>query len=440
MSVAGNALFVSDQNGMASYLDNGTTTIFGTTTYQEYLTSQRWHLVSPPVSGASIDVYYDIYLKEYNEPTDTWTYLVTPTTMPMNVGQGYAAWASDDYTGSTTVNYRGSLTNSNITLNSLDFTAGAAKEGFNLIGNPYPCALDFNSNWSLTNMSGWMVIYDNGIYRGISTDGTPYNGKTDGIIPPTQGFWVRALNASGSITIPASQRLHSNQVFYKEAKEFEFPIVRLETEVNGYNDETVVIFHPESTIGFDGYYDLSKFENVEEAPQLYTMTLGGNYAVNYYGSDYEDRIVPVGFKTLHDGLYILEASTISNFDSETGIYLEDLKTGTLTKLTDNPQYSFSYESGDDEHRFNLHFTKSSLSISSTQLYGMDIYAYQNTVYVKNPNLLDGYVVIYDVMGQAITKTQMNKEELIEIPVDRLGYYFVKVNSGERTLTEKVFLK
>ncbi|MEZ5195817.1 MAG: hypothetical protein R2764_05305 [Bacteroidales bacterium] len=39
----------------------------------------------------------------------------------------------------------------------------------------------------------------------------------DGIIPSTQGFWVRATSASAALTIPQSERMHSNQAFYKDS-------------------------------------------------------------------------------------------------------------------------------------------------------------------------------------------------------------------------------
>ena len=375
INVLGNTYFEADDNGMASFIDNGTTTVGGNTFVEQYLTSQRWHLVSPPVAGGTINTYYDIYLKEYDEPTDTWTYLVQPTTMPMNQSQGYSAWASDGYTGTTTVTYTGNLNNSDFVYNSLDYTPAAAMTGFNLLGNPYPCALNWSMSWSMSNMSGWMVIYDNGTYRGMHTDGTPYNGKTDGIIPSTQGFWVRAMNASASITIPAAQRVHDDQAFYKETNEIIYPYVRLESEINGYKDEAVVIFHPEATSGYDGYYDLTKFENVSEAPQLYTITEGGNYGVNFYHETYENEVIPVGFKTEEAGMYTIASETVANFDGNVNVYLEDLKTGGFKKLYEGTEHSFSYDPLDEEHRFNLHFTNEQLGTGETSLSGMDIYSF-----------------------------------------------------------------
>jgi hypothetical protein len=440
-NIMGSAWFMADPSGMASFIDNGATSVAGTTNVEQYITSQRWHLVSPPVSGATINVYYDIYLKEYNEPTDTWTYLVQPTTIPMNQVKGYSAWASNGYTGTTTVTYTGTLSNTDFVINNLDYTPAAAMTGFNLLGNPYPCALDWNNSWSMSNMSGWMVIYDNGTFRGIHTDGTPYNGKTDGIIPSTQGFWVRALNALASITIPASERVHNGQAFYKETKEIIHPMVRLESEINGYSDETVIIFHPEATAGFDGYYDLAKFENVEEAPQLYTMAVDGNYAVNFLEPDYQGKIIPIGFQTAEEGLYFINASTISNFNGDIGIYLEDLKTGIITKLSENILYEFDFNPLDDEHRFNLHFTSENLDIQKSEMATMDIFTFSNTVYIKNPALLDAEIIIYNMIGQEIISEETEGKNMIEIPVNNgTGFYLVKVQSGATVIIEKVLIK
>jgi len=441
ISIGGNAVMQANSSGMASYLDNGTTTITGGAIVEQYLSSEKWHLVSPPVSGATINTYYDIYLKEYNEPSDTWTYLETPTTMPMNVTQGYSAWASDAYTGSTNVSYTGNLSNTDHAINSLSFTSAAAKAGFNLIGNPYPCALDWNSNWSISNLSGWSVIYDNGTFKGWHPTSGSYNGKADGIIPSTQGFWVRALNASASLTIPASERLHSGQTFYKETFESIYPEIRLEMEINGYTDEGVVIFHPETTEGFDGYFDLYKFENVEEAPHLYTITSGGNYGVNFYGPDYQEKIIPVGFRTEDEGIYTINASSIINFDNDIGIYLEDLKNETFTNLTDNPQYEFSYNPFDEAHRFNLHFTDQSLNVEETKHGNLRVYSLNEYVIIRNPDLVTGDIVVYNMMGQMVSTTQLNGEPEFRMAINQgRGYYLVKFHNELFVLSERVLIK
>lgn len=99
----------------------------------QYLISERWHLVSSPVSNSSIATYMDIYLKQWNETDSTWTYLSQPTTIPMNATQGYASWASDDLTNTTTVNYEGNLNNGDYNIN-LAYTLSSNATGWNLFG------------------------------------------------------------------------------------------------------------------------------------------------------------------------------------------------------------------------------------------------------------------------------------------------------------------
>ncbi|MBL7104405.1 MAG: T9SS type A sorting domain-containing protein [Bacteroidales bacterium] len=437
LNVTGDFIIESDATGTGSLIHN---TAGVNATVEQYLTSERWHLVSPPISDATINVYFDIYLKEWNEPDSTWTYLVNPTTSPMNETQGYAAWSSDIYTGTTTVSYSGAL-NTGDKIPTISYTVSAthAGKGWNLIGNPYPCALDWNTNWSITDLSGWAVVYDNGTYRGWHTDGTSYNGKPNGIIPSTQGFWIRALNTSASLTIPASERVHNSQVFYKEGQETIYPEVRIKAESNGYTDEAVVIFHPECTAGFDGYYDLSKFWNIKEAPQLYSITEEEYYAVNFLHENYHEVVIPIGFKAGQPGIFIITATSIANFSEDINIYLEDKKNGDFVKLYKNTQYEFGYNPEENDHRFNLHFTEINYGIEDNIQSVFNIYSYNDVVYIQNPENIRGDIFIYNLMGQEVANAPINSA-LNKITLNKSGNYVVKVLSEKSVVTRKVFIK
>ncbi|MEZ5196894.1 MAG: hypothetical protein R2764_10950 [Bacteroidales bacterium] len=273
---------------------------------EQYLTSERWHLVSSPMANATIETYLDIYLKRWNEEDSTWTYLTQPLSIPMDATTGYSAWASNGLTGTTTVNYEGNLNNGDYLVH-LAYSPASNATGWNLLGNPYPSAIDWNadSSWSRTNVGGWAVVYDNATFRGwnpfLTGSLRSYNGKADGIIPATQGFWVRAYQGSASLTIPQSQRGHHSQMFYKNTDENTDMYLRLTVSANGFNDEAVVIFKEGATENFDGLYDLEKMYNVDEAPNIYSTVNGGNlYSVNVIPSDFisasDSPIIPVGFK------------------------------------------------------------------------------------------------------------------------------------------------
>jgi hypothetical protein len=441
--VGGDALLEASSSGMASFIDNGGTMVNGTSRVQQYLTSERWHMVGSPISDATINTYYDIYLKYYVEPTNTWTYLVLPVTIPMNIAQGYSAWASNGYTGTTTVTYTtstGKMNDSEITVDTLNYTPGAPVAGFNLMGNPYPCALTWNSSWPMTNLNGWMQIYDNGVYRGYHIDGTSYNGGTP-IIPSTQGFWIRAIGADASITIPKSQRVHDTQAFYKQTNVSELASLSLFSTINGMKDEAMVVFSPDATLGFDISLELEKFDNVDEAPTLYTLSEGKLCGVNYLPPEFNDLIIPVGFKTGEAGIYQIGSPSISNFPGNIRIFLEDIKQGNLIELDENSNYEFDYSPLDEQHRFNLIFKDASIAPEEIRISDINIYSFQNTIYVRMPVNQNASIVLYDLMGREISNVRASGDELNTILVNHgSGYYLVKVQTDEQIVSKKVFIR
>jgi hypothetical protein len=443
LHVGGEFLLEANASGMASYIDNGTTSVSGITSVQEYITSERWHLVSSPISNATINSYFDIHLKFYNEPFNTWTYLVLPTTIPMNVGQGYSAWSSDSYIGTTTVSFEtvsGALNNSDYYIDTLDYTSGAALAGFNLLGNPYPSALNWNSNWSMSNLSGWMMIYDNGIYRGYNTDGNTYNGGTP-IIPSTQGFWVRALGPVSNITIPKSQRVHNSQAFYKDSSEQDFPAVCLTSEINGMTDETKLIFSPQANSGPDPLFELEKFENVNEAPTLFTLSEGKEFAVNYLPEDYNNLTIPVGFKTGQEGVYQIKLAEIENLPANVHVYLEDLKEENIIELYENSFYEFVFSPIDETHRFNLIFKDGYFGTAELTMNEINVYSCKNVVYIQLPEDQKAEIHIYDLMGKEVMVSQSSDEAINAIEITAgTGYYLVYVQTGDQFVTEKVFIR
>ncbi|MBE9492102.1 MAG: T9SS type A sorting domain-containing protein, partial [Bacteroidetes bacterium] len=455
LDVTGNTVFEADASGMASYLDNGTTTVTGASYVEQYIEFDgiqgwQWHLVSSPISDATINTYYDMFLYAYHEDGNApgggyWENLWDPVTTPMNVGQGYNITGSNTWIGTTTVSYTtgttGTLNNTDVTITNFTMDDPDINfRGFELVGNPFPCALDWNPAWSMSGLSGWMVILDNGTYRGYHTDGTSWQSGTS-IIPSTQGFFVRATSLPASLTIPALERTHNSQAFYKETEDYIYPIVRLEAWANGQIDESVVVFHPEGHTGFDDYYDLSKFTNAAGMPNLYSVSEEKKYAFNVLPEEYADMIIPVHFKISSPGLYQVVATEINNIAEDINVYLEDLKEGTVTELKSNPEYEFSYDPLDDEHRFNLHFTSENLGIQESEMAIMDIFAFSNTVYIKNPALLDAEIVIYNMIGQEIISEETEGRNKIEIPVnDGTGFYLVKVQSGATVIIEKVLIK
>ncbi len=447
LNVAGNTYFEADASGMGQFIDHGTMNVTGTSTVEQYLTSQRWHFVSPPIDDAQIGVYYHIYLKEFNEPTNDWTFLVLPLTIPMNVTQGYTAWPDNYYTGTTTVSYEGDLNpGSDYPVPALSYTPSSPGAGWNLLGNPYSAPLQWNSSWSKANLSEWACIHNNGhdeCYNATTQIGWPNAGDmANGIIPSTQGFWVRATSASASVTIPQSQRTFSDQAFYKDAAVTVNESIRLKIEGNNDYDAVLIQFIPGATEGFDPQFDLEKRWGYDEAPQLWAITADLEYfSVNALPELTDDRVIPLGFKVGLEDSYVITAVELENFTNGMTVVLEDIKTNTFTELSLNADYRFDASPIDEQHRFNLHFKSSAFDANQSDGDLIKIYSSENIVYIQTPELSAADIVIYDITGREITRVKTNGDTITRITLNSgTGYYLVRVQTNDQFSTRKVFIK
>ncbi len=414
-------------------------------TVEQHLLSERWHLVTSPVTQSTIVVYEGIYLKEWSESNSEWTYLVQPTTIPMNQYEGYSAWASDALTGSTTVTFEGNLKAGNGAFTNLTYTS--ASQGWNLVGNPYPSPVEWNTNWFLNNVGGWAIVYENGTFKGwnpwMPAGERSYNGKTDGFIAPTQGFWIRTTGSSPYVSIPQTARAHNAVSFLKDAEISELMSLHLIVSANEFEDETTILFLEEATNGFDDLYDLEKHMNVTASPNIYTIPqVEKKYAVNVLPADWIETnspaIVSVGFEIGPESNCTLTANGIDNFDPSIEIYLEDLKESTFQSLNENSSYVFTASEQDDPQRFLLHFGLAN-TVQDESDEQISVYSHEDCIYISMPNSATGYTQVIDMEGRKISSFKvykgLNKEK-----VDQTGFYVVLVQSPESSAIKKVFIK
>jgi hypothetical protein len=433
LSGTGGLVLSADATGMASLIHN---TNGVEATVEQYLTSERWHYVSSPVSNADISVYLDIYLKEYDEPTAAWNYLVLPTTLPMDPGKGYAAWASDDLTGTTTVEFQGYLNNGDITLYP-EYTPSSPNPGFNFVGNPYPSYLDWNSNWTTTNIGPIAYFYDGTQYVNWNSS-TNSGTATSGNIPPTQGFFVQASGASPALTLPQSERIHSSQGFYKEAYGYS-SLITLNIAGNGYSDKIIIGSADGATNDFDIDFDAIDIIGFDKAPQMYVISPVRNLSVDIVAALDEERIIPVGIEVGESGIYSIKVEDMEGFESK--IILEDIKENTFVELDRNDTYSFNADINDDPHRFNIHFKAGATGVEDSMNSSVSIYSFEDIVYINKPVDLTGDVTIINMMGQEVVKTGATSGTIMNIKVtEGSGYYLVKLQSGNQLITQKVFIR
>ena len=74
-------------------------------TVERYYTGNQWHFISSPVSGATANMFFGLYLQKHTESTNAYTDVTDPSEL-LNVMQGYAIWNQN---GNATAQFTGTL-------------------------------------------------------------------------------------------------------------------------------------------------------------------------------------------------------------------------------------------------------------------------------------------------------------------------------------------
>jgi hypothetical protein len=328
-------------------------------------------------------------------------------------------------------------------LNTGTFTRSivSSPSPFNLLGNPYPSSLDWNSDsgWDKTKIASnsYWIWNDAGTGNYGVYDGTAGTNGVSNTIAPMQGFFVMA-NATGNFSINNNARVHSNQVWLKNSKS-ESSMLRLaiKNTANTYSDEMIVEFNPDFTGGGSDKF----WSFYAEAPELYSVKDGNNYSIDRYNALPDNLTVNIAAKTGVTATYTITASNIADFTLRDKVYLLDLKTGVKTNLKQTPSYSFSGTAEDDRNRFQLIFGTST-GVSDETASDISIYTYDNTLYISNPKASGPYtVMVSNMLGQIITKAKFSENNINQINMNQIpGVYVVTVISNGATYSRKIVLR
>ncbi len=258
--------------------------------------------------------------------------------------------------------------------------------GFTLIGNPYPCMIDWNSIYSNSNNimntywvwdqstaggSGSYITVNN---LGINTGG----GSNAGYIQPGQSFYIQNTSSgTHQLLIQETDKNTGNSnlvaVFgtAQPANSLRINLTKKISNVPQLMDGTVVIFSNNYNNAIDDH-DAGKFSNPLENISIYR---------NRDTISIEQRKLPVATDTLNLRMWNMSASgnyalniVTSQFSSSLNAYLVDKFLGTQTPLTgDTTKLSFGVTSNANSYldRFSIIFkpiTVLSVSFISVKAY------------------------------------------------------------------------
>ncbi len=409
-----------------------------------------WNYLSTPVASLSSSIFTTASpsrsLYYPNEPTNTYISInAVPENLTIMRGYGRKCVSGELYSD-WTIPFTGVLNTGNQSI-PLTRTASQpdANEGWNLLGNPYPCALDWQSvtGWTKTNI-------DNGIYMTTGTgtyasyiDGVGTNGGTQ-FIPSMQGFWVRvaAGQTNGSLAVNNDAKAISSQNLYKSNNDDNYLRLKITSKKNLLSDETVIRFNNNATDNFDGQFDAYKWLANDEynIPQIFTIAGAEKLSINTQSELTTDKIIPIGFKTNEVAYFEFDFSNVESLGNMcSSIYFKDNETGAILNLANNSKYQFISDVTDNTNRFSIQFVAGANAISEEAGNGMYIYGKNNQIIFNSNETLNGIATVYDILGNIIVSQNMSNVNNTVTINAATNYYIVKYTTDKKTITKRIFI-
>jgi len=339
-----------------------------------------WRLLSSPVRSSYGDLFNNIFTQGYTgsdssagSPSILYydeTYTGTDNQRwrkPGNStdstihGRGYFVYVFGSIPGEAaytntlpiTLDVAGQEADSTAGLFDFDVTYTAlADTGWNLLGNPYAATIDWDDGgWTKTNMDNVIYVWDHSENSGAGAYLT-WNGTAgslgSGLIPPFQGFWVKANASSPALKVPESSKT-TGGVFYKQASEE--PLLMLLLETDTLTTSTHIQFSERGSINKDSrdaYYLVPPTQTYLEmytegydasllAIQSHPYRFGRPLEIPVYVGGYVDS------DPLSD-TYRLSWPRLDNMHPEWTLTLEDLETGRTIDIGSEANYEFTHTS------------------------------------------------------------------------------------------------
>ena len=447
----------SDNQGSASLIHN-TNNVPATIQIYTGESAEAWHLLSSPVASQKISgdwmpggtyggaggTGYDMYL--WDEPTGCWKYRLNAKWDSLNsgsnnfrVGRGYlySVQATNQ-----TKSFAGNLNNGVLNYPLKNSGKDLAIKGFNLVGNPYPSSIDWQSSegWSRSDLFASSGGYDIWIWnQGAANYGT-FNSSTGvgtnsvtGYIPSMQGFFVRAASA-GNLGFSNDVRVHDANTVWKDNR---IPPAAISITVQGdqdkMSDEVKLLFgYPDNEGG-----TTKLFSPVIGAPGLWLKSGDECYTVRYLNNFQSNQEVQVHFKPGSSGNYTLNV----NFNSEDFpcVFLEDIEEKNIQDLRVQKNYRFTTSVSEQANRFIVHF--GSPQISAGNELPAKIILTNSQIQVDLSKVTGNTLVsIYDMMGRKLYEQQLAGEMAHSLPsISGNKFMIIKLQNTYGQMIRKVLI-
>ena len=444
-------IIVEDNASLVQVLKDGPNTGTGYTVNRQstsQLEERNYTYWSSPLTSATLaNVASAVKYYSFTGASQTWVAQSSATSMTAGVGYINTGDTGITYPNTYTAAFSGAAFNNGDVSVTLGFTADAdADTDWNLLGNPYPSAIDADAFIAdNTTIGGTLYFWTHNTLdsAGDNTqdDYVLWNGSggtgscagctaPDGNIASGQGFFAQALS-TGSATFTNSMRVSgNNSLFYKGAKpkkEKDRIWINMNSE-NGFS-QTLMAFLKKATDGVDRIYDGQRLNGGNKV-NFYSVLEDNNYGIQGKSSLKKEEIIPMGFDTTETGNFKIEIDRTEGALKKSKIILVDKFLQTEHNLKKLP-YLFTVDAaGTYKDRFEIHINTKKKHLNSASNKKLRVHLRNNHLMIKSKNTIKR-VKLYSINGKPLYTKKLNGKEF------RLN---IKKLSKRKILILKVLLK
>ncbi|MEQ3654909.1 MAG: T9SS type A sorting domain-containing protein [Dokdonia sp.] len=346
---------------------------------------------------------------------------------------------------------------------------GQTKNNFNLLGNPYPSAIDADALIAANDMIGTVYFWEHltapstaipgylqnnysmndiSLYN-ISGGVAAANGGTapTQFIASGQGFAIKAMQGmSPNAVFNNEMRVTGNNDQYRNTQDRDRVWVSVTNQTYGLKSQMLLAFSQAADETFNTGYDSKR---VASAVSLFTtLKSGEQLAIQTRESFDAGMAVGVGFATAIEGVQEFEISIdkIEGVNLTTNnVYLVDTYLGSYVNLKDET-YTFSSNRTMSSDRFKIVFEQPEiLSVSEAAAFASAVQMYPNPTlgdieisYTGSDRLTS--ITVIDLQGKIVEQQLLSSASVThKVPLSKLasGVYFVTISGENHQVVRKL---
>ncbi len=343
-----------------------------------------------------------------------------------------------------------------ITVSGLTYTSGTANEqGWNLVSNPYPAAIDVTKFLAANsaNIDNAIYLWDDGgsetggasnsDYLSVNSIGSTsgsHGGSFNGYIGSMQGFFVK-LSSVGTSAIVFNEDMrgmgnNDDANFFRKDNEKELNIKLALSSKDGYYSELLIGLREDATIGIDQTYDASKLLSNSDL-QFYSYINDSKYTIQ--GLPLQAGMSSVlGFDLGKASELEISVKEMKDVESGMAFFLTDKLTNKTYNLSEVSSISFPSAMGSDQNRFVLTYATNDV-LSADLLFSEPLYKFDNGVLSVNfpeATAILGYAT-YDLSGKIMTSDEAQKSVTeLHIPISKSGINIIQIITENGSYNKK----